>query len=50
MSMIDNLVYIKEKGLEEFLLKEENKWECKVCGAGLSVHKDFCLNCKTELK
>jgi len=50
MSMIDNLTYIKDKGLEEFLFKEDNKWKCEVCGAGLSVHRDFCLNCKTELK
>ena len=50
MSMIDNLAYIKDKGLEDFLLKEEDKWKCKVCGTGLSVHRDFCLNCKTELK
>ncbi len=50
MSMIDNLAYIKDKGLEDFLLKEEDKWKCKVCGAGLSVHRDFCLICKTELK
>ena len=50
MSMIDNLAYIKDKGLENFLFNEENKWKCKVRGAGLSVHRDFCLNCKTELK
>lgn len=50
MSMIDNLAYIKENGLEDFLLKEENHWKCKVCGAGLSVHRNFCLNCKTEWK
>lgn len=48
MSMIDNLAYIKAFGLEEFLTNEEDKWTCPVCGARLSVHRDFCLNCKTK--
>jgi len=49
MSMIENLIYINNHGLEEFLKNEEDKWKCWVCGAGLSVHRDFCLNCKTEI-
>jgi len=50
MSMTDNLAYIKDHGLEKFLTNEQEKWKCKVCGVGLSVHRDFCLNCKTEIK
>ena len=49
MSMIENLLFIKNHGLDEFLKNEETKWKCKICGAGLSVHRNFCLNCKTEL-
>jgi hypothetical protein len=49
MSMIENLTYIKKHGLDKFLKKEENKWKCGVCGAGLSVHRSFCLNCKTKI-
>lgn len=49
MSMIENLAYIKDYGLKKFLKNEEDKWKCKVCGAGLSVHRNFCLNCKTEI-
>lgn len=49
MSMIENLTYIKNNGLGEFLKKEEDKWKCKVCGFGLSVHRNSCLNCKTEI-
>ena len=49
MSMIENLAYIKDHGLEEFVKNEQDKWKCKVCGAGLSVHREFCLNCKTEI-
>lgn len=47
MSMIANLLNIKENGLDSFLISEEEKWKCKSCGAGLSVHRDFCLICKT---
>ena len=49
MSMIENLAYIQDHGLDEFIKLEQDKWECKVCGAGLSVHRKFCLNCKTEI-
>ena len=49
MSMFENLAYIKKNGLETFLEKEEKKWKCTNCGAGLSVHRSFCLNCKTVI-
>lgn len=49
MSMIENLAYIQDHGLDEFIKLEQEKWKCKVCGAGLSVHRKFCLNCKTEI-
>ncbi len=49
MSMIENLTFIKNHGLEQFLKNEEEKWKCKVCGSGLSVHRGYCINCKTEI-
>jgi predicted amidophosphoribosyltransferase len=48
--MIDNLNFIKENGMDRFLENEQKRWTCDVCGSGISVHRDFCLNCKTELK
>ncbi len=50
MSLIENLSSIEKNGLEVFLKMEEEKWKCTVCGFGLSVHRDFCLNCKTVIK
>ena len=50
MSMINNLNFICQNGMDTFLENEQNRWTCDVCGAGLSVHRDFCLNCKSELK
>jgi len=49
MSMLENLAYIKMHGLESFLKNEEERWKCSECGAGLSVHRDFCLDCKSEI-
>lgn len=45
MSMIDNLRYIKEHGIEAFLLKEQDKWKCPSCGATICCHSHSCLSC-----
>jgi hypothetical protein len=50
MSMIDNLIFIRMNGMERFLENEQKRWTCAVCGSGISVHRDYCLNCKTELR
>ena len=44
MSMIENLYYIKEFGMEEFLQKERDIWRCKECGATICCHNGLCLN------
>jgi hypothetical protein len=45
MSMIENLVFIKEKGMVKFLKKEEKKWQCPECGATVSCHGAICYSC-----
>jgi len=45
MSMFENLAFIKENGLKNFLKSEESKWTCPNCGSSLSVHRDNCLIC-----
>jgi hypothetical protein len=47
MSMIENLEYIRDRGLEAFVRQEEKRWACRVCGSGLCVHRDQCLVCGT---
>ncbi|MGE4434015.1 MAG: DUF3795 domain-containing protein [Bacteroidales bacterium] len=49
MSMIENLEFIKNHGLDLFLIKEEDKWTCRICGARLCVHRTYCLSCKTKI-
>jgi len=45
MSMIENLEFIKEHGIERFLEKEETKWRCPECGEVICCHNGLCLNC-----
>ncbi len=49
MSMIENLEFIRDKGMEKFLLNEEKRWTCSICGSGVSVHRKFCIHCNTAL-
>ena len=45
MSMVKNLRYIKEKGIDSFLEKEEKKWECPNCNGIVTCHGGMCLSC-----
>ena len=45
MSMIDNLVEIRENGLEKFLENQHHKYACQRCGELISVHNGKCFNC-----
>ncbi len=45
MSMLENLKYISEFGINEFVKSEQKKWKCSKCGKLLSVHRDLCLKC-----
>lgn len=44
-SLIDNLVMIKEKGIDYFLNFETDRRKCRDCGATLSVHREHCIAC-----
>jgi len=48
-SFIENLLMIKEHGIQYFLASESEKWTCPYCGSVLSVHRPFCLSCKNSL-
>lgn len=48
MSMIDNLNYIKENGMEKFLKKEYDKWQCSNCRDLICCHNGLCLNCEAD--
>jgi hypothetical protein len=45
-SLLGNLEYIRENGLDEFLRSEEERWTCKKCGGVLSIHREECPSCR----
>ena len=48
MSMVENLRFIKEHGMERFLEKEEAKWHCPECSGVICCHNGLCLNCSLD--
>ena len=45
MSMIENLEFIRDNGMEKFLKQQEKKYECPDCGELICVHDKKCYNC-----
>ena len=48
MSMIENLTYIRDRGMEKFLKNEEKKWKCPECGQVICCHNGICYSCGLE--
>lgn len=48
MSMIENLKFIQNNGLESFLQREDEQWRCPECGGTVCCHNGLCLNCGLE--
>ena len=48
MCMIDNLNYIKDNGIDKFIEKDTNKWECNSCGDLKCCHNGLCLACNID--
>jgi hypothetical protein len=48
MSMIDNLNYINEFGMNKFIEKDTKKWKCNKCGELICCHNGLCLNCNID--
>jgi hypothetical protein len=45
MGWIDNLNYIKNSGMPQFLKAQEEKWRCPACGDIVCCHYGVCFNC-----
>ncbi len=45
MSMVDNLLQIKEEGMDAFLAGQTAKWSCASCGGFICVHRGHCVRC-----
>jgi len=49
ISMIDNLEYIRDYGMEGFLGSEEAKWLCPECGGVICCHNGLCFKCQLDI-
>ena len=49
-SLVQNLLTIKEVGMDKFLECEVYKWTCPGCGSALSIHIEQCMNCGFEIR
>lgn len=47
--MIENLLNIKEHGIDNFISQQEKKYTCKNCQEIISVYRHYCLNCKNKI-
>ena len=45
MSMVENQEMIREKGMDEFLRSQLEKYRCSSCGDTISVHDGKCYTC-----
>jgi len=45
MSMIDNLNFIMNHGMNKFLDSQAEKYRCPTCGETLCVHTSRCYRC-----
>lgn len=48
MSLIENLITIRTKGLESFLQEQQEKYKCPKCGGAVCIHNRFCYDCEQD--
>lgn len=44
-SLIENLEFIRDNGVDKLLLKEQEKWKCPECGGVICCHNGLCFDC-----
>ncbi len=49
MSMLENLEYISQYGIDSFLNLEQQRWVCPGCHEIISVHRLNCLSCGIKI-
>ena len=49
-SLMENSLFVKERGLIEFMKMQKEKYTCAVCGGIISIHDAECSECQTRTK
>lgn len=44
-SMIDNLEFIRDNGIDKFLHRQAKEYECPTCGGVVCIHNGRCYDC-----
>lgn len=44
-SFIDNLISVRDNGLDKFIRDEKNKYKCTRCGDTICIHNKKCYSC-----
>jgi hypothetical protein len=47
MSMVENLIFIRDRGIRAFIRNEQLRWTCPQCGGTICVHRGYCSTCGT---
>jgi hypothetical protein len=45
-SFVENLNFIRRRGMPAFLKRESKRYTCPSCGKLLTVHSDICPHCR----
>jgi len=45
MSLIENLEFIREYGIQSLLERDTDTWKCPDCGETICCHNGICFNC-----
>ncbi len=49
-SPLENLLMIREQGMEAYLVQERRLWTCETCGSPVSVHTGICCGCGAKIE
>ncbi|MFC1900414.1 DUF3795 domain-containing protein [Chloroflexota bacterium] len=47
-SLINNLMRIQNRGMNQWLASEKTKWKCPECGGIVSMHTATCYDCGSD--
>jgi hypothetical protein len=47
--MIENLKYIRDNGIDDFLKQQEKKYKCPECAGLICVHNGKCYSCGKQI-
>lgn len=49
-SLMDNSIFVKKYGLDQFMEQQKIKYTCSKCGGIISIHDGECSECQEKMK